>query len=195
MEYIVYKNLKDVRKILLMTSKNLAEKLDKAPSTLSAIEAREVTGSVTIRILQEIAECIGFDLKYEYVPKICLTNTLLRKTAKKVACKNLKGVRAILQMNSKNFAKKINKASSTLSELEAREATGNVTIKNLQDIAEGIGFELKYEYVPRESLTNTMLQQAIKQVKSELKNAHQYTDDVIELDAIQLIKERKPLDW
>jgi len=109
---------------------------------------------------------------------------------------SIKEARKALRMSSKQLAKKVKKAPSTLSELENREATGNITLLSLQEIAMHLGCDFKYEFIPKKPIADTLLHQAIKQIKSELGDAHhQYTDDEIKTDALHLLKESKYLNW
>jgi len=109
---------------------------------------------------------------------------------------SIKDIRKALRMSSKHLAKKIEKAPSTLSELESRERTGKITIGILQEIAGNLGFELKYEFVPKNPIADVLLQQAIKQVKSELgADHHHFTDDDLKADAAELLSKYKCLNW
>ncbi len=109
---------------------------------------------------------------------------------------SIKETREALRMSSKQLAKKVKKAPSTLCGLESREATGNITLQSLQEIAEQLGCTLKYEYIPKKPIADILLQQAIKQIKSELEDDHhQFTDDDIKTDASHLLNESKNLDW
>lgn len=108
---------------------------------------------------------------------------------------SLKEVRASLKMTSKKLAEKAGKSSSTLSELEAREKTGNVTINSLKEIADSVGFDIEYKYVPRSPIRDLLLEQAKRQVLEELDDSEQYEDDDINNDAINLILSNQYLKW
>ena len=81
---------------------------------------------------------------------------------------SIKEARQALRMSSKQLAKKAKKAPSTLSELESREATRNITLLSLHEIAGHLGCDFKYEFVPIKPIADTLLHQAIKQIESEL---------------------------
>lgn len=77
-------SIKEVREALGMSSKQLAAKLGKAPSTVSEFESREISGNITIQSLKEIAECLGCDLHYEFKPKTSVEEQLFAQAIKEV---------------------------------------------------------------------------------------------------------------
>ena len=88
------------------------------------------------------------------------------------------------------------KAPSTVSELESREITGNITIQSLKEIAECLNCELHYEFKPKVPVDEQVLNQAIREVENELgEDLNLYSEDDIERDAMKLLKESTILNW
>ncbi|EGQ7859381.1 hypothetical protein CGG80_24095 [Vibrio parahaemolyticus] len=112
------------------------------------------------------------------------------------ALNSIKEIRKALRMSSKQLAVKLGKAPSTVSELENREITGNITIQSLKEIAECLDCELHYEFKPKVPVDEQVLNQAIREVKNELgENLNLYREDDIERDARELLKESTILNW
>ena len=61
--------IKEMRTILLMSSKKLAERVGVAPSGISLFEKREREKTITLESLAKIAEALECDLYYELTPK------------------------------------------------------------------------------------------------------------------------------
>lgn len=109
---------------------------------------------------------------------------------------SIKQIRRALYMSSKQLATKLGKAPSTLSELESREVTGNITIQSLEEIAKCLECDFHYEFKPKIPVPDQLLVQAIKDVKDELgEEHHQYSYDALKEDAIKLIEESTSLNW
>lgn len=79
-----FTRIKDLRKALHMSSKQLAAKLGKAPSTFSELERRELTGNITIQSLQEIANSLDCNFHYEFKPKTPVSEQLLSQALKEI---------------------------------------------------------------------------------------------------------------
>lgn len=75
--------IKHIREMLCMRSAQLAKRLSISQSVVSNFEKAELSGSITLRTLSEIAEALECDLVYAFVPKDSL-NSSLEKRAKKV---------------------------------------------------------------------------------------------------------------
>ena len=108
---------------------------------------------------------------------------------------SIKEIRKALLMSSKQLANKLGKANSTQSELESREATGSITIKSLQEIAESLGCDFYYEFKPKKPIEEILLDQAVKEVRRELDNHTLYSESEILDDARIHISESTCLDW
>lgn len=80
-----------IRKALGMTMPQLAKRLGVVRSRVIKIQQAELSGSLTIHTLREVANALNCDLVYALVPRESLP-TLLRKQAKKIAQQRLSRV-------------------------------------------------------------------------------------------------------
>lgn len=91
--------LKTIRKTLGMPARYLAKRLNKSTDRIYQLEHMEVKGAVTLKALQEVADAMGCDLVYAFVPKAGLTLTeLLEKKASEVAQKRLAAISHTMQL-------------------------------------------------------------------------------------------------
>jgi len=81
--------IKSIREALGMSAKDLAKKVGIDQSRISRIENSEKDGSVKLSSLQKIAQSIGMDFVYGFVPKGTL-ESMVREQAKKIALQKLK---------------------------------------------------------------------------------------------------------
>lgn len=77
-----------IRAAMGMTAKQLAKRLDVAQQAVTRIEKEESAGSVTIKTMRRIAECLDCAFVYGFVPRKSLEDTVTRQ-AKKVAIQRL----------------------------------------------------------------------------------------------------------
>jgi len=80
--------IRAIRDALGMSAKQLAGRLGVAQQSVARIEKDELTGSVTIKTMQRIAEGLDCVFVCGFVPKTSLEETV-RTRAKKVAAKRL----------------------------------------------------------------------------------------------------------
>ena len=80
--------IRAIRDALGMTAKQLANRLDVAQQAVARIEKEESAGSVTIKTMRRIAECLDCVFVYGFVPRTSLEETVARQ-AKKVAAQRL----------------------------------------------------------------------------------------------------------
>ena len=71
-----------------MTARQLASRLSVAQQAVARIEKDELTGSVTIKTMQRVAECLDCVFVYGFVPYSSLEDTI-RKQAQIIAAKRL----------------------------------------------------------------------------------------------------------
>jgi predicted DNA-binding mobile mystery protein A len=93
--------IRAIRDALAMTAKQLAKRLDVAQQAVARIEKEELAGSVTIKTMRRIAECLDCVFVYGFVPRTSLEETVARQ-AKKVAAYRL--AQASQTMNLENQA-------------------------------------------------------------------------------------------
>jgi predicted DNA-binding mobile mystery protein A len=80
--------IRAIRDALGMTGKQLAYRLGVAQQAVARIEKEELAGSVTIRTMRRIAECLDCVFVYGFVTRTSLEKTVARQ-AKKVAAQRL----------------------------------------------------------------------------------------------------------
>lgn len=76
--------VKAIREALGMTTRQLAKRMDAAPSRVSAIEKAEATGAITLKTLRETAEAMECVLVYAFVPIKPLDEILRDQAERKV---------------------------------------------------------------------------------------------------------------
>ena len=80
--------IRAIRNALGMTAKQLAGRLGVAQQAVARIEKDELTGSVTIKTMQRIAECLDCEFVCGFVPCSSLETTI-RKQAHQLALKRI----------------------------------------------------------------------------------------------------------
>lgn len=80
-----------LRKILGMTTKQLAQRLHVDRSRVVKLESAEIEDAITLRTLRETAQALNCDLVYGFVPRIPLQDWL-KEQAEFIAEKHLKTV-------------------------------------------------------------------------------------------------------
>jgi predicted DNA-binding mobile mystery protein A len=68
--------IREIRRALGMSGRQLAARLGIAASGVTLLEARERRGAVTLETLQKCADALGCDLTYAFVPRISLQRQL-----------------------------------------------------------------------------------------------------------------------
>lgn len=76
-------------------------------------------------------------------------------------------IRTALGMSQTQLARRLGLSREAVSKLEAREATGNVTLSTLRQAADALGCELLIAFIPREGLQQTVERQATKKANEE----------------------------
>ena len=83
--------LRAIRGALGMSAKQFARRLGVAPPRINALEKNEISGSVTIKSMQQAADALDCVFVYAVVPRKSLTD-ILRKRAQSLAIKRLSRV-------------------------------------------------------------------------------------------------------
>jgi predicted DNA-binding mobile mystery protein A len=81
----------------------------------------------------------------------------------------IKTIRKALGMSAKQLAHRLNISRSRIVTLEHAEQRSVTTLRSLRDAANALNCDLVYALVPRNSLQETIEQQATKKAKSHLK--------------------------
>jgi predicted DNA-binding mobile mystery protein A len=85
----------------------------------------------------------------------------------------LKAIRQSLGMTTGQMAKRINVAQTRVSEMEAAEAHGNITLKTLDRAAEALGCRVIYVVIPNRPLTETLKERAYIVAEKQLAAVEQ----------------------
>lgn len=95
--------LRAVREALGMSSKQFANRLGVKPPRITALEKDEMSGSVTIKKMQEAANALDCNFFYSLIPRESLTNTV-RKRAESLAVKHLQRVSHSMLLESQQLS-------------------------------------------------------------------------------------------
>ena len=106
--------IRAIRDALGMTAKQLANRLGVAQQAVARIEKEELAGSVTIKTMRRIAECLDCVFVYGLVPRTSLEETVARQ-AKKIAAQRI--VQASQTMSLENQALSRRENEQALSDL------------------------------------------------------------------------------
>lgn len=99
--------IRAIRNALGMTAKQLANRLGVAQQSVARIEKGELEGSVTIKTMRRIAECLDCVFVYGFVPRTSLAETVSRQ-ARKVATERLTQVAQTMSLEDQALSKKEN---------------------------------------------------------------------------------------
>ena len=97
--------IRTIREALGMSSLQLAKKLGKkASQTIEDIQASEVTGTIKLNTLNELAEAMGCQLVYALVPKNSLED-VRHEEAKRIARKKMAVVAHTMRLEEQGLTK------------------------------------------------------------------------------------------
>ena len=99
--------IRAIRDALGMTAKQLANRLGVAQQAVARIENEELAGSVTIKTMRRIAECLDCVFVYRFVPRKSLEETVARQ-AKKVAAQRLAQASQTMCLENQALSRKEN---------------------------------------------------------------------------------------
>jgi predicted DNA-binding mobile mystery protein A len=100
--------IRAIRNALGMTAAQLARKLDVAQQSVARIEKDELSGSVTIKTMRRVAECLDCVFVCGFVPRSSLEATL-RQQAHKLAAKRLAQASHTMGLEAQALGPKENK--------------------------------------------------------------------------------------
>jgi len=100
--------VRTLRKMLGMTTHQLAEHLGVDRSRVLKIEQAEIEDAVTLRTLRETANALHCELVYAFVPKESLS-TILEKQAKKIAQRQIQNVSHSMSLENQSTSQKFQK--------------------------------------------------------------------------------------
>ena len=97
--------IRAIRDALGMTAKQLANRLGVAQQAVARIEKGELQGSVTIKTMRRIAECLDCVFVYGFVPRTSLAETVSRQ-AKNIATQRLAQVSQTMRLEDQALSRK-----------------------------------------------------------------------------------------
>lgn len=109
----------------------------------------------------------------------------------------LKGIRTALGMTASQLGRRIGVSQNAISEAEAAEVEGRITLKTLQRIADGLGCDVAYTLVPRGALemmvhnqANQKAHQMVGEVTHGMALEAQSTDEISGEAEVEAVRER-----
>ncbi len=96
--------IRAIRDALGMSARQLGSRLGVAQQAVARIEKDELTGSVTIKTMQRIAEALDCQFVYGFVPRSSLEETV-RVRAKQVASKRLAQANQTMALEAQSLSK------------------------------------------------------------------------------------------
>ncbi len=106
-----------VRVALKMSLRQLGERLKIKPQSVMEIEQREVTGSITIKSLRDVANALDMKLVYGFVPKDESIEKMIEKRAEELARQIvMRTSNTMLLEDQENSYTRINKAIKSKAE-------------------------------------------------------------------------------
>lgn len=95
----------EIREALGMTMQDLADRLGVIKQRVDRIEKDELTGSVTLKTMQETAEALNCDFVYFLVPKGLGLQTALETQARKAAQEIVKNTEHTMELEEQGTSK------------------------------------------------------------------------------------------
>ena len=99
--------IRAIRDALGMTARQLANRLGVAQQAVARIEKEELAGSVTIKTMRRIAECLDCVFVYGFVPRTSLEETVARQ-AKNIAAQRLAQASQTMSLENQALSRKEN---------------------------------------------------------------------------------------
>lgn len=99
--------IRAIRDALGMTAKQLANRLGVAQQAVARIEKEELAGSVTIKTIRRIAECLDCVFVYGFVPHTSLEETVARQ-AKQIAAQRLAQASQTMSLENQALSRREN---------------------------------------------------------------------------------------
>ena len=80
----------------------------------------------------------------------------------------INAIRTTLNMSLVQFARRLNKTSASVKEIEEREQNKTITLKKLIEVGEALDLQLVYGFLPKESSIDKMIEKRAQQVAREI---------------------------
>lgn len=85
----------------------------------------------------------------------------------------ISSIRQALGMSKTQLARRIDVARQSLDDLESNELKGTITLSSLRNVADALGCDLQYVFVPRKPLGDMVAEQALKRARDKLGRINQ----------------------
>ncbi len=92
-------------------------------------------------------------------------------------------IRQALGMSKTQLARRIDVARQSLDDLESNELKGTITLSSMRNVAEALGCDLQYVFVPRKPLEKMIAEQALRRASKKLGRVNQ--SQALEASAIE----------
>ena len=99
--------IRAIRDALGMTARQLANRLGVAQQAVARIEKEELAGSVTIKTMRRIAECLDCVFVYGFVPRTSMEETVARQ-AKNIAAQRLAQASQTMSLENQALSRREN---------------------------------------------------------------------------------------
>lgn len=97
------------------------------------------------------------------------------------------GIRTALKMSFRQFGERLKITAQSAQEIEERERNGNISLKNLREVARAMDLKLVYVFVPKENSFDKVLD---KQALAVARKIVMRTDNTMKLEDQRVSKER-----
>ena len=77
-------------------------------------------------------------------------------------------IRTAMHMSLAQLAKRLKKTSASVSEIENRERSKNITLKKLAEVGEALDLQLVYGFIPKTSSLEAIIEQRAKQIARDI---------------------------
>ncbi len=92
-------------------------------------------------------------------------------------------IRQALGMSKTQLAKRISVARQSLDDLESNELKETITVASMRNVADALGCDLQYVFVPRKPLKKLIAEQALRRASKKLGRVNQ--SQALEASAIE----------
>ncbi len=92
-------------------------------------------------------------------------------------------IRQALGMSKTQLAKRINVARQSLDDLESNELKETITVASMRNVADALGCDLQYVFLPRKPLEKLIAEQALRRASKKLGRVNQ--SQALEASAIE----------
>lgn len=97
------------------------------------------------------------------------------------------GIRSALKMSFRQLGMRMGITAQSAQEIEEREKNGNISLKNLREVAHALDMKLVYGFIPKEKSFEKMLE---KQALTVARKIVMRTDNTMKLENQRVSKDR-----